>query len=107
MGLPRIFVMVQGQIMGDVTGGLYGAEGQALWAHISSSMSFLKSDLTVGFAHRRDALNELYPDGYEVSVIEGPGKAYDELTALWDLADPDWREKAKTARAATAEEAPE
>lgn len=55
---------------GDIGGSLSTPEGEVLASHLSSSIHFLRTDLTTQFRHHREMLEERFPDGYE--VIEVP-----------------------------------
>jgi hypothetical protein len=64
-----VYVWVSGVFGGsDLAGSLLTGEGEVLWGHVSSGIWWLKSDLTVSFTDRREALDARYPDGYEVVV---------------------------------------
>jgi hypothetical protein len=54
----------------DIAGTLYTAEKGPLWSHVSSSLSWLQRDLTVGFGDRRAQLDEMFPDGYDTVLVE-------------------------------------
>lgn len=53
---------------GDTGGCLLADTGAVLWGHLSSNLDWLKRDLTSGFSDRREKLEHLYPNGYEVIV---------------------------------------
>lgn len=79
MSLPKIYVFCNQNGCdgrGDWHNGMALAEdGTALAGHVSSSHSFLKSDLgnsRLGFSgFTRDEYDKHYPDGYEVVWLEG------------------------------------
>lgn len=54
----------------DVTGKLLTPEGELLWTHTSTNAKFLEADLTETFPDRVAYLTELYPDGYNVVLID-------------------------------------
>lgn len=95
--VARVYVLVEGRwgSGGDVGGSLWDDQGVCLWEHVSSSVTWLRQDLTVGFSHRAQTLNEKYPDGYEVVMIDGEKDhaVYDELAAIWDRTIPGWRDR--------------
>lgn len=47
--------------------------GEVLWDHISSGKEWLIRDLTNGFADRREALEQRFPDGYDVIYADADG----------------------------------
>lgn len=51
-----------------IAGWLLADTGAVLWAHISSSESWLRGDLTDNFPHRRVELEDRYPSGYDVAM---------------------------------------
>lgn len=53
-----------------LVGVLLDPQGNPLFRHFSSSVDFLKADLTTTFVDRREALESLYPDGYDLVVEE-------------------------------------
>ncbi len=66
-----VYVVVEGRWPGgDASGSLLLDFGEVLWSHLSSSLSWLKSDLTTGFVDRRVHLADRYPDGYDVVVVD-------------------------------------
>lgn len=92
---PTLFAMVtEAWGGGDVAGVLYDHEGEPLHSHISSGEAWLWRDLTTGFTDRRERLEALYPDGYEVVKL-GRNATDDDFTALhtlWDERRPGWRD---------------
>lgn len=67
---------------GDVSGVLADQQG-ILWGHTSSSMDFLKGDLTTTFTERRMTLEDRYPDGYEVVVLDNDEPLPDVIAAYF------------------------
>lgn len=54
----------------DVGGQLVDEKGEVLWGHVSSSTGWLRIDLTDNFTDRRNALEERYPGGYEIRMVQ-------------------------------------
>lgn len=84
MGAPEVvargtvYVIVQSEWKsGDVGGSLLLDTGEVPWGHMSSSRGWLQRDLTNGFGDRRARLEALYPNGYDVVLVD----ADDELPA--------------------------
>ena len=75
MSAPKVYIVAsrpEAQYHGDIAGELRTADGELLWGHLSSSVGWLKNDLTGPMASRKYELERMYPDGYEV-VWLGPG----------------------------------
>jgi hypothetical protein len=70
---PTVYVIVAGHPFGgrDLAGMSMTADGEVLYQHVSSNENWLRSDVTDGFADRKAALAERYPDGFEVEMIDG------------------------------------
>lgn len=60
-------VVVTGNYGSDLLGGLFAPTGEVLYSHVSSSIGWLKADLTNNFG-RRAELDAKYPQGWTVSV---------------------------------------
>ena len=92
---PTLFAMVTAVLGGDVAGVLYDHEGEPLHSHFSSSEGWLWHDLTTGFTDRREQLEALYPDGYEVVKLGRNATEEDfvALHTLWDERHPGWRDE--------------
>lgn len=83
---PTVYVVVTGRWEGgDVSGALVLPTGEAPFGHTSSSLDWLRRDLTSGFRDRREDLEHRFPDGYDVVVIDKD----DELPA--DVAEANKR----------------
>lgn len=54
----------------DTAGWLEGPNGEKLSEHYSSSLEWLKGDLTTQFRDRKARLDELFPDGYELEIVD-------------------------------------
>lgn len=65
---PELHICIAGAFGSDVTGSLLTKDGEVLWSHLSSSVSWLRRDLTTGFAHRAAALRERYGDATDEHV---------------------------------------
>ena len=89
---PTVYVVVQSSWGGSDLGGcLLLATGEVLWSHISSSPWWLQRDLTNGFTDRRERLEALYPDGYDVVYVDGEGVIPEDVlaaNAAWKAAEP-------------------
>jgi hypothetical protein len=71
---PTLYIVAardESAYTGDIAGALYTADGELLWSHVSSTTGWLRRDLTTGFTDRKYALEQRYPDGYDV-VWNGP-----------------------------------
>lgn len=72
---PTVYVVVIAEWGDDLSGTLIVPDAsspdgwRALWAHLSSSIEWLRSDLTIGFGDRRFELARRFPDGYDVDVV--------------------------------------
>lgn len=98
MPAPRLYMLVTHTYGTEVVGTLYDHQGEPLWQHMSSSLEWLRLDLTSGFASRREDLASRYPEGYEAVLVnrdmDNPDATYyAELVALWDANHPGWREE--------------
>lgn len=83
---PSIYVVVTGRLgHGDVAGVLV-VDGKPLWSHLSSSVTYLKRDLTDGFGDRKEELERRFPDGYNVEVFDLPegDKLPDDIAHLFE-----------------------
>jgi len=79
---PTVYVVIESEWKsGDVGGCLLLDTGEVKWSHMSSSRGWLQRDLTVGFTDRRTELERLYPNGYEVVVVDGDGQIPDDVIA--------------------------
>lgn len=90
---PQLHIWVMGTIVGDVTGMLMTREGEPLWSHISSNLTWLRIDLTIGFGDRGDKLRARYGDALERHLKELVLHDYGQI--------PDWLREANVAWAAT------
>lgn len=69
---PKVYIVVEGRSpFGDVTGVLVTVEDGPLWSHSSSDIEWLRNDLTTTFPDRKALLDERYPDGYDVVLLDG------------------------------------
>jgi hypothetical protein len=69
---------------GDVAGVLLLESGEPLWSHYSSSLGFLRGDLTTTFADRRLELERRFPDGYDVVILDLDDEPPAELLAGYE-----------------------
>lgn len=87
---PKVYVIVEsGWKGGDRAGNLMLSDGTVLWGHCSSTLDWLKRDLTIGFSDRRDALTVRYPDGFDVVVVDlvAGDEPPDEIAQFFTLTD--------------------
>lgn len=89
-----VYVVIDCQFgSGDVGGSLLLDTGEVKWGHLSSGLGWLQRDLTVGFTDRRVELERLYPNGYDVVVVDGDGQIPDDVIAR----NKAWAEAQKSA----------
>jgi hypothetical protein len=82
---PRLYVIETARCTGgDSAGYLMDADGEVLHSHMSSSLSWLVSDLTKNFG-RAESLAEAYPE-HEVVVVSGDDSIPDEIARHFDSA---------------------
>lgn len=73
MSKPKIHLFVNAKWgNGDVIGQAIAEDGTGLAGHVSSSESFLKSDLGYRGTAKHDKYIEHYPDGYELAWVDNP-----------------------------------
>lgn len=90
MTQSTVYVVVQSSWGGNLGGCLLLTTGEVLWNHISSCPEWLQIDLTNGFKDRRERLETLYPDGYDVVYVDGEGVIPEEVmaaNAAWKAAE--------------------
>lgn len=69
---------------GDLPGVLVDGEtGAVIWSHVSSSRWWSEQDLTVSFG-RNYELARRYPDGYDVTFLDGWSQVPDKVRARND-----------------------
>lgn len=47
-----------------------GSATESFWVHYSSSMDWLKADLTTTFESRHSVLRHFYPHGWDLEMVE-------------------------------------
>lgn len=81
---PVVYVVVLVQWpAGDVSGSLVSPDHGVLFSHLSSNVGWLQSDLTTRFRERRQRLEDLFPDGYDVQLIRAEDDLPDSIAELF------------------------
>lgn len=78
---PKVYVFCNGTFDRDLVMVAVCENGVYLGSHICSNLSFARHDLT-GTPKRKEAIEAVYPDGYEVVVLEKGEFPPDEVFEL-------------------------